>query len=215
MSINDITLNVTAVCDLALSHIGMKPLETDLATDVSNNNPSALAIEKQWAPCRNEVLGDAKYSCSTVMQVLESNTSVDSDDYPEWESFWTYPSSALAIWSVFDAATPDKKGENAFEVVYNPILDEKIICCNLSSEDTAYAEIAYNITDPSKWDPRLVMSFSYRLAAAICKELTGDDDAAIKMGEIYKNYVSETKRLAHRERKAKPTQSNPIVNARG
>lgn len=213
--INDITLNTTAVCDLALSHIGMKPLVTDLATDVSNNNPSALAIEKQWNPCRNEVLGDAKYSSSTVISKMVLNTSVTSDDYPEWESFWTYPSSVLAVWAVFDESNPDTKYRNQFEIVFNPTLQEKIICSNNDTLNTAYVETAYNVTDPSLWDPRLTMAFSYRLAAAIVKELTGDDDLAITMMQIYMAYVSETKRLAYRERKSKPTQSNPLVDSRG
>lgn len=215
MAIDDLTLNTTGVCDLALSHIGMKPLVSDLTTDVSNNSPSAKAITKHWASCRNETLGDFKYPFATVIDLMTLNTSVDSDDYPEWTSFYTYPSSAVKVWYVFDSYNVATKHENQFEVVYNPTQDEKIICCECDTLNSAYVEYSYNVTDTTKWDPRFVTAFSYRLASAICKELTGSDDMALKMMEIYNRYIHETKRVAHIEKKKKPTQSNPILDARG
>ena len=214
MAIDDITLSVEAICTMALSHIGMKGF-TDYDAEVAANNPSALAIGKHWASCRNEVLGDSKFPFSTVIGTLDYMTLVDSDDYPEWESFWTYPSSVLKVWNVFDESTVKTKDESQFEIVYNPTLDEKVICCNLDTNNTAYAEESYSITDPLSWDTRFVMAFSYRLAAAICKELTGSDEMSIKMLQIYGNYISETKRQASIEKKSKPTQSNPTVEARG
>ena len=192
----------------------MKPI-TDLTTDVSVNNPSALAINKQWGPCRNEVLSDFKYPFATVIDVMTLNTSVDEDDYPEWESFYTYPSSACKIWYVFDESTVATKHEQQFEVVYNPTLEEKIICCNCDTLNSAYVEYSYNVTDTTKWEPKFVMAFSFRLASAICVELTGDSDKATNLMQVYMAYIHDAKRIAHFEKKSKPTQSNPIVDARG
>lgn len=215
MAITDLTLNTASICDLALSHVGMKSLETDLDTDYANNNPSAIAIMKQWGPARNEVLSDFKYSFCNVIEAMTINPNVTVDDYPEWSSFYTYPSSACKLWYVFDAQNVAKKEEQQFEVVYNPTLAEKIICCNCDTYNTAYAEYSYNVTDPTQWEPKFVMAFSYRLASAICVELTGDAEKAKTLMMIYQSYISEAKRIAQLEKKSKPTEFNPTVDARG
>ncbi|MFA5217137.1 hypothetical protein [Sulfuricurvum sp.] len=199
---------------MSLSHIGMKPI-TDLTVDVANNNPSALAIAKQWGPCRNEVLSDFKYSFCNVIEKMTINPGVDVNDYPEWASFYTYPAAACKVWYIFDSYNVAKKQENQFEVVFNPTLAEKIICCNLDDEDVAYCEYSYNVTDPEQWEPKFMMAFSFRLAAAICFELTGDSTKSKELMQIYISYIHEAKRIAHYEKKSKPEQSNPTVDARG
>lgn len=192
----------------------MKPID-DLDTDVANNHPSALAIAKQWGPSRNEVLSDFKYSFCNVIEAMTINPNVTVDDYPEWTSFYTYPSAACKLWYVFDALSVKKKEENQFEVVYNPTLGEKIICCNCDTYNTAYVEYSYNVTDPTQWEPKFVMAFSYRLAAAICVELTGDENKAKALKDMYLLYITEAKRVAQNEKKSKPYQGNPVVDARG
>lgn len=193
----------------------MKKLETDLDTDLANNNPSAIAIDKQWGPCRNEVLSDFKYSFCNVIEKMTINPNVTADDYPEWTSFYTYPASACKVWYVFDQANVAKKQEQQFEVVYNPTLAEKIICCNCDTYNSAYVEYSYNVTDPSQWEPKFVMAFSFRLASAICVELTGDEAKAKDMMNVYLAYIHDAKRIANNEKKSKPTQGNPTVDARG
>lgn len=214
MAITDLTQDTNAICNLALSHIGMKSL-TDLDLEISANNPSALAIEKQWGPCRNDVFRDFKWPFANVIDLMTVLTTVDDDDYPEWDAFYEYPPTACIAWAVFDASTVKTKHENQFEVVYNPVLGTKIICCDLSTATSAYCEYTYNVTDPTKWDTKFVMAFSYRLAAAICVDLTGDSKKALELLNIYGAYIQEAKRLAHYEKKSKPTQSNPTVSARG
>ena len=214
MAITDLTMNVASVCNLALSHLGMKPI-TDLDTDVALNNPSALALNRHWGPCRNDVFREFKWPFATCQDTILHRTDIASTVYPEWDFFTTYPSSAVTVWNVYDATNADKKHEQLFEVVYNPTLGERVLLCDLDTVNTAYCEYTYNVTDTLLWDTKFIMAFSYRLSASICMELTGDDKKALTLMEIYNNYIHEAKRLAHHEKKRKPGQSNPIVDSRG
>jgi len=215
MSRDDITLNSTSVANLSLSHLGMKALPSDIDTGVTNNNPSAIALDKQWGPSRNDVFREFKWPFANVQALILPRTDVDEDDYPEWLFFTTYPAAAAVIWTVFDEVTVKTKEENMFEVIYNPTLDEKIVCCSLDTQNSAYCEYTYNVTDPTKWDTKFIMAFSFRLAAAICVELTGDGAKAIELAGTYSRYIAEAKRIAHYEKKRKPTQKNDIAEARG
>ena len=214
MAIDDLTLNVASICNLALSHLGMKPI-TDLTADVTANNPSALALNRHWGPSRNDVFREFKWPFANVQAKIYHRVDITSDDYPEWQFFTTYPSSAVTVWNVFDETTVDKKRENLFEVVYNPILNERIICCNLDTLNAAYCEQTYNVTDTLLWDTKFIMAFSYRLAADCAMELSGDDKKALSLAQIYYSIIHEAKRIAHSEKKSKPTESNPIVDSRG
>jgi len=214
MAITDLTMNVASVCNLALSHLGMKPI-TDLDTDVALNNPSALALSRHWGPCRNDVFREFKWPFATCQGQILHRTDIATTVYPEWDFFTTYPSSAVTVWNVYDATNADRKHEQLFEVVYNPTLAERVLLCSLDTQNTAYVEYTYNVTDTLLWDTKFTMAFSYRLASSICMELTGDDKKSLTLMEIYNAYIHEAKRIAHHEKKKKPGQSNPIVDSRG
>lgn len=215
MAIDDITLNTTSICDLSLSHLGMKGLTTSLSADVAANNPSAIAINKHWGPARNDVFSEFKWPFANVIQPMQMQVDVSEDDYPEWESFFVYTLNAATIWNIFDESTVEEKEDNLFEVVYNIGLAVRVLCCNLSTLNNAYCEYTHNVIDTTLWSPKFVMAFSYRLAAAICVALTGDAEKALKLMTIYNAYIHEAKRIASSEKKKKPGQTNSIVNSRG
>lgn len=215
MAIDDLTLNVTSICNLALTHLGMKTI-TDLTAGVTANNPSALALNVQWGPSRNDVFREFRWPFATVHELIYNRTDVSvSTEYPEWEFATTYPAAAVTVWNVFDEFTADNKEQNQFEILYDVSLDERIVLCNLDTQNSAYVEYTYNVTDTLLWDTKFIMAFSYRLAAAICMTLTGDEKKSLQLMQIYNAFIHETKRIAHGEKKKKPTQANPIVESRG
>ena len=81
--------------------------------------------------------------------------------------------------------------------------------------NVAYCEYTTNLTDTTFWDTKFVMAFSYRLAAAIAKTLTGDGSISKDLMLISNGYIAEAKRIAAHEKKKKPTQSQSTKNARG
>jgi hypothetical protein len=214
MALTDLTLNTTSIANLALSHLGMTAI-TDLNVDAANNNPSAVAINAHWGPCRNDVFSEFKWPFATVIEPMQVQASVSIDDYPEWSYFFVYTANAATVWNVFDSSTVKTKHENQFEVVYNPTLQKRIICCNLTWTSFAFNEYTYNVTDPTFWSPKFVMAFSYRLAASICMILTGDEKKSLFLMDLYRGFIHEAKRVSSSEKKTKPDQNNPIVNARG
>lgn len=215
MAIDDITLNATSIANLTLSHLGQKPLTTDIATDVAANNPSAVAINTHWGPVRNDLFREFKWPFANVIQPMQIQTGVNQDMYPEWLYFYVYTANAATVWYVFDSATVEEKEEQAYEVVYNPTLNKRVICCNVTNTSSAFNEYTYNVTDTTLWDTKFVIAFSYRLASAIAKTLTGDGAIGEKLMLISNGIISEAKRIASHEKKKKPKQSQSTINARG
>jgi len=215
MALTDLTLNTTSIANLALSHLGMKPI-TDLDTDAAAYNPAAIAINLHWGPVRNDLFSEYQWSFANVVEPMQVQAGVSISDYPEWQYFYVYTANAATVWNVFDPGSVEEKEENQFEVVYNPDLAVRIICCNVTNASVAaYCEYTYNVTDPTLWSPKFVMAFSYRLASSICVDLTGDEKKALTLMQLSSAYIHDSKRIGSSEKKNKPHQSNPIVASRG
>ena len=193
------------ICNLALNHLGMKGI-----TSLTENNPSAIALNNYYNPCRDDTLSDYNWPFANVKAALVSV----SDDVLEleWDYIYVYPTQALAIWNVYDESTVDNKWEQEFETSFQVTENRRVICSNL---ETAYVEYTRRLTDTSIYSPRFVMVFSYKLAASMAHTLTGDVDMGIKLLDIYNMYLGEAKRLGYQERKKKPKQTSSYVNSRG
>lgn len=196
------------ICNIALANIGQGEL-TDVSTDTG---PEADACRKYYHIARKDVLREHQWAFANVQETLTSTSSVDSDDYPEWMYFYTYPSTALNIWCVFNEATIQEKWEQEFEKVYNPTLNHHII---LTNQEDAFAEYTYNLTDVTIFDSKFVMAFTYRLAAMIAKSVVGDDNMANNMMMMSNYHISEAKRVGFAEKKKKIEVSSKYINARG
>lgn len=201
------TLTTTIICNIALSHIGQGELE-DVETDVG---PEADACRRYYSIARKDVLREHSWGFATSQIPLVENPSVDEDDYPEWTYFYTYPSSCLTVWAVFNEATVQEKWEQEFEVIHNPTLGERII---LTDQEDAFAEYSHDVQDVTLWDEKFVMAFTYRLAAMIAKQVTGDGEIANQMMVLSNAYISEAKRVGSSEKKKVVEHSSKYINAR-
>lgn len=204
----EVTLTTSIICNIALGLIGQGSL-TDVETDVG---PEADACRRYYSIARKDVLRSHSWGFATVQSLLTENPSVDSDDYPEWSYYYSYPTSCMNIWAVFNVATVQEKWEQEFEKVYNPTLNEMII---LTDQEEAYAEYTYDVQDVTKWDEQFVKAFTYRLASMIAKEVTGDGNIAKEMLKMSEYHVSEAKRVGHAEKKKRVELSSKYIDARG
>ena len=82
MALDDITLNQASICNMALSHLGMKPI-IDITTSVAANKPAGLALNRHWGPCRNDVFREFKWPFANVQGTINNRVDVTSFDYPE------------------------------------------------------------------------------------------------------------------------------------
>jgi hypothetical protein len=58
------------------------------------------------------------------------------------------------------------------------------------------------------------MAFSFLLASQVAKPLTGDDNIAKLMLQLYGSLVSDASRISSKEQKITPTESSSIEESR-
>jgi hypothetical protein len=92
-----------------------------------------------------------------------------------------------------------------------PEINQKVIACNYQS---AYIDYTYQLTDTTLFDKAFVIALSFLLAAQIAKPLTGDDEIAKTMLQIYGSLVSDAARMNDIERCLKSKQSSSFEDAR-
>lgn len=195
------------IINLALLHMGNVPItQVQLTAD---EMPSAIAANIYWEPCRDEVLGEARWSFATATEPL---SVIDDLEDLSWEYGYDYPTMSVGtVWNVFNEGTIDTKEDQQFEVRYVPSETAKVVFTDLQD---AYAEITYKVTDPEIWNDKFNMAFSYRLSANMCMYITGDAEKSRELMNIYLNIISEAKRLGHHEKRSKPNRDSGYVNAR-
>ncbi len=201
------SLTATSICNISLAALGQGEL-SDVETD---EGPEADACRRFYSIARKDVLREHSWAFGTVQEPLVENPSVDEDDYPEYTYFYSYPSSCLTVWAVFNEVTVTEKWEQEFEKVYNPTLNEHII---LTDQEDAFAEYTYDVTDMTIWDSKFVMAFAYRLAAMMAKQITGDGAISEAMMSLSNAYISEAKRVGASEKRKVIELSSKYINAR-
>ena len=217
---------VISIANKALRHLGMSPISS-----LEDDHPSVDAVVEYFAIAREETLEAHRWSFATVVELLVDNTNVDGDDYPDWSYFYNYPANALAIWNVFNGTTTGtlttsfpgwdaalqtypagSKEDQDFEVRYNPTNAEQVICSDLND---AYVEYTYKMTDTTLWSRKFIMALSYKLAAMMAHDLTGDANIGLKLTETFNALISEAKRLDFSHKKKQPARTSGYVNSRG
>lgn len=196
------------IINLSLVNLGQNVItQAQLTADA---HPSAVAANLWYEPCRDEVLGANNWSFATVTQTL---SALDIDDY-KWDYVYSSPAVTLAvstIWNVFNESTADIKDAQEFERRYIPTLGVTAIFSDL---EDACAEFTYKVTDTTLWTTEFIMAFSYRLASAMAKSITGAGENGIAAGQIYNSLISEAKRLSFSEKPKKDGEDCSYINAR-
>lgn len=192
------------IANLALSHLGMRKI-----SDLTGTDPSTIAVNDFFEICRDDLFREFKWPFATSLADLSADSS---QTLAGWEYTYAYPTlSAATIWSVFDDSTADQRHEQDYEVFYDPVRASMVICSDLDDAICEYTAFVDNI---ALWDDKFIMALSYRLSASIAHTLTGDVDKGLKLMQLSNAYVSEAKRIGHREQKKKPPQTSSYKNAR-
>ena len=204
MSSTTVLLNIY---NLALSHIGQKPV--DGTTD--ETQPEILACNTHFPNARDSVLAQLAFPFNAAPVLLDLYTTINDTSIPGWSYFYTYPASALAVWEVYASGNAATAFERDFEVRYLPAVAKRIIC---TDEEDAYANVSYLVTDYTLWDDRFIEAVSFKLAASIAIPITGDQELAMKMRDMFNIMVSEAKRKSSREKRKKVTLTSAYKSAR-
>lgn len=206
----------------AAGHLGVRPV-----TLPTESTPVAQAFTRSWNMSRRETIGSGKTPCTTVIEALVLMASSYTIP-PDWLYAYQYPSKCLRMWKIYPAGTarqsselrfsgddstlsPSPEGEK-FRRIFVPSLNVQVILTNCEG---AYAEYSYDLEDTTLWDPALVTSMAYRLAADTAVGLTGDDQKALKLAGLAMNAVSESKRVAASENNTDYPRHISPLDARG
>ncbi len=192
-----------AICNLALSHLGQSPI-----VSLTEANESARALNRIYDITRDTVLRAKDWRFASVKAPL---AEISDQDIPGWEYIYAYPAKCLCIRKVFYDAESQNPAPIEFETLFVPAINRKVIATNY---DDAYIEYTYRIIDPALFDMSFVMAFSFLLAAQIAKPVTGNDDIAKLMLQLYGSLVSDAGRINDIEKYIKPAPTSSFEDVR-
>jgi hypothetical protein len=199
----------TEIINLALGHIGQKPVE-----DITEKSSQANAALKIWNSCLKETLQNHDWSFATIIQTLDLHATYDPAPAGYLYAY-AYPANCLVLWRVFNDETTDKILGVRFRVLYDPTSLTKVV---LTDAVLAYGEYTFWVDDTSKFDPFFVTALSHRLAAELAMILNGDAEMSKSQIAIFNNMMSEAERINSTENKdTKDLQEerSPLLQSRG
>lgn len=202
------------IINLALGHIAVAPIVTTTEATVA-----AKAVMRVWDTSRKECLRSHDWPFGTVVTTLTLNTTyatlTTSGLYAgEFIYAYDYPSNCVAMWVVYNENVVDKTKGDDFRVLYDPTNSQRVI---LTDAIDALCEYTFDVTDTSFFDASFVKMFSYKIAADVCLELTGNYELANNMLNEYKFLSSEAERSSALENNPNHIKegTSSFIDARG
>lgn len=212
----------TEIFNLALAHLGVKPVTSDSETSVQ-----ALALTRVWDSSRRETLAGHDWGFATVEGLLTEVANYTPP--PGWSYGYGMPSRALRIWRIYNATAAGvfidpntgrpvydeglfrANSINNYRRIFDPTLSLQIF---LSNVPDAYASYTYDMEDVSQFDPDFVVALGLRLAANSAVALTGDPEKAKNLIMLSNAKISESERMSSYETD-KQGGDDLIIDSRG
>lgn len=204
---------IVTVTNLALGHISQRPI-----TSISDTNSvQSVAANRVWTPALGEALRGNDWAFARSIVLLVESAYYDPSIYGYLYAY-VMPTNCQALRSIFYSYTKNKILGERYERMYDPTHTEELILTDVggtTSDLYAYARFTYNMTDPAKWDPAFVGSFSYLLAAKLAPVLIGQDAPEIvNMLKLWNTSISDSQRQDSYEGAGNMDTGNPIADAR-
>ena len=162
----------TKIANLALSHLGVGKMISDLTTE--QGSQEAKVCREFYAISRDLVMRgfDWPFATETISLAL-----VDTDPTDEWAFSYRYPTNCLKFRRILSSIRNDTRQSR---VPYRVTRDSsgKLIYCDI---EDAQAEFTLHVTDAEKYPDDFVMAVSFRLAAYIAPRITAGDP--FRLGE--------------------------------
>lgn len=159
------------ICNMALTHIGIK----QLISAISEDNEEANMLDLFWDTALANALyeGDWGFARRRADLVLHAGTAPDP-----WQYQYVMPADAVRVLRIDDKRAtrlPDDRipftretDDSGNNLIYTDMVDAAVI-------------YTYLETDTSEFSPPFVLYLSYVLASLIAAPLTGDDDLQERM----------------------------------
>jgi len=193
------------ICNLALGHIGQRPI-----TAITEQTVQAEACSRIWDSCLKETLRGHDWTFATAIIPLALITTVDYTDLG-WLYVYAYPANCVAMWHLYNIATIDKGAGEPFREIYDSTLNQKII---LTNTELAYGEYTFFVQDTSLFDANFVTALGYRMAADLAMALNGDTELAKGMIAVFNTTISEAERMSAYENNQTHDSTSAFVDSR-
>lgn len=193
----------TEVCNLAIRHCG----SSATIANIDEDSQEANACDAFYDICLDELQRDFKWPFTTVIATL---AVVEEDPNDEWAFSYQYPTACLR----FDRILSGIRNDNRQSRIPYRRIEGNLVLCDL---EDAVAEYGSRVTDTSKWPPDFLMSFSYRLAAYICPQITGGDPFKItdRCMQLFAMANSKARANAVNEEQDEEVPESDLIRSRG
>lgn len=169
-------LTETAICNLALGHLGEGPISS-----INDDTTAARACLLHFEPCRDATLRAHRWNFAVERVKLDDATAPAFG----WDYQFDLPSDCLRVLEV--------NGSEEGDLISEPwVVEGRKLLTDAYSANVVYVK---QITDVTLFDPLFVEAFALRLAVALSEVIRGTTD---KTGELLTAYERVTAPLARR-----------------
>lgn len=200
-------LSKAAICNMALSHLGVSDQITDVDTESSKE---ALACRLFYDQSRDEVLRAFPWPFATIIEDL---ALVEEDPNDEWGYSYRYPATCLKVRRILSGARNDTQ---ASKVPYRIARDDTGRVIFTDKED-AQVEYTQQVTAEEEFDVDFGNALSYLLASKIAPRVAGGDQVKLsdRALRLYLGFVAVAQNTAADEERSDEEPDAAMITARG
>ena len=198
-------MNITDICNLALSHIGREQIAS------LNEETEAARTCKLHYDLQRRVLLRA-YTWSFARKYVKL-AEIDVKT-PGWKHTYAYPNDCVMARKLYNEDNTWLFLEKNFPGNMDLVLlndNTKALVCN---HRNAYLEYTYDVKEAELFSADFSQALSYYLAAAICMPLTGSEALAQQMQALGQGILQEAKFTMMGERNRVPDYPSKYFKAR-
>jgi hypothetical protein len=181
---------ITDICNAALSHVGTRSKITSIDEDM----PEANACRTHLALVRDATLRAFDWNFARLTDVLTQLP----DPPARWAYKYALPDDCVRLRRLNDApilALP----ETFCELAADKDSTGAVIGVVLTNASPVSAVYTARVEDPSRWDAGFVDAVTWGLAARICFELTGKEDRARTLTQLWQAALDQAAAMTANE----------------
>ncbi|MCO7511795.1 hypothetical protein NJH77_21325 [Serratia fonticola] len=198
--------SVIQICNVALSRLG----NSRVIASLTEKSKEAAACSLFYEDCRDAVLADFPWGFAMKRLAL---AELDITQ-PDWQFSYRYPTDCMRLEEIYppDGArytTPE------FRVPFETGAEEdgagRLILTNLPN---AWIRYVSRITDPNMYGPEFRDALSWRIAAEINMQITGDTNKGNEAAQKYQLSISAASALSISEAQEPVAPWSDVTNER-
>ncbi|QPT15231.1 hypothetical protein I6G37_09940 [Serratia rubidaea] len=198
--------SVVQICNVSLSRLG----NSRVISSLSERSKEAAACNLFYEDCRDAVLADFPWHFATKRVAL-----ADLDiEQPDWRFSYRYPTDCMRIISIVSPngqryVTPEMRVP--YEVGSDTEGTGRLILTDLPK---AWIRYVSRVTDANMFGPEFCDALSWRLAAEINMQITGDAGLGNRAEQKYQQTISAATTLSMNETQEPPAPWSDVTDAR-